>query len=211
MGGVPIKRVKETKALGVCIDEFLSWDKHIDELAKKVSSGFGAIKKLKSCVDQNTIICANNALILPHFDYCCKARDTIGVTFSDRLQKLQNRAARVITGRKNEPGQSELALNELKFIPLKERRTHFIASLMYKITHGLAPKKLIDIFQKTSLSQNYNSRGSTTKLYLPKPKTEYLTRGFGYRATKLWNGLSHEQRSMQSLSHFNSSARHLAT
>ena len=37
---------------------------------------------------------------------------------------------------------------------------------MYKITHGLAPKKLIDIFQKTLSSQNYNLRGSTTKLYL---------------------------------------------
>ena len=81
------------------------------------SSRVGAIRKLKSCVDQNTLICAYNALILPHFDYCCEVWETIGVTFSDRLQKLQNRAARVITGRKNEHGQSELALNlnELNF------------------------------------------------------------------------------------------------
>ena len=43
----------------------------------------------------------------------------------------------------------ELALNELNFKTLKERRTQFVASLMHKITHGLAPKKLIDIFQKT--------------------------------------------------------------
>ena len=65
---------------------------------------------------------------------------------------------------------------------------------MYKITHGLAPKKLIDIFQKTLSSQNYNLRGSTTKLYLPKPKTEYLKKGFSYRGAKLWNGLSDKQR-----------------
>ena len=107
-------------------------------------------------MDRNTLICAFNALILPHFDYCCQVWDTIGVTFSDRLQKLENRTARVITGRKNEHGQSELVLNELNFKTLKERRTQFIASLMYKITHGLAPKKLIDIFQKTLSSQNYN-------------------------------------------------------
>ena len=37
------------------------------------------------------------------------------------------RAARVITERKNEHGQSELALNELNFKTLKERRTQFIA------------------------------------------------------------------------------------
>ena len=211
VGDVSIKRVREIKALGVCIDEFLSRDKHIDKIAKKVSSGNGAIRKLKSCVDRNTLICAYNALILPHFDYGCEVWDTIGVTLSDRLQKLQNRAARVITGRKNEHGQSELALNELNFKTLKERRTQFIASLMYKITHGLAPKKLIDIFQKTLSSQNYNLRGSTTKLYRPKSKTEYLKKGFSYRGAKLWNGLSDEQRNIQFLSHFNSSVRHLAT
>ena len=93
------------------------WDKHIDKIAKKISSGIGAIRKLKSCVDHNTLInrlCAYNALILPRLDYCCEVWDTIGATLSDRLEKLQNMAARVITGRKNEHGQSELALDELK-------------------------------------------------------------------------------------------------
>ena len=45
---------------------------------------------------------------------------------------------------------------------------------MYKITHDLAPRQLINMFQKTPSSQRYNLRGSTTKLNLPKPKTEYL-------------------------------------
>ena len=72
-------------------------------------------------------------------DYCCEVWDTINLTLSDRLQKLQNRAARIIMGRKNEHGQSELALAELQWKPLKERRTQFVASQMYKITHDLAP------------------------------------------------------------------------
>jgi hypothetical protein len=102
VGEIPIKMVRETKALGVYIDEFLSWEKHIDRIAKKVSSGIRAIRKLKPCVDSNTLICAYNALVLPHLDYCCEVWDTIGTTLSDRLQKLQNRAARAIVGRKNE-------------------------------------------------------------------------------------------------------------
>jgi hypothetical protein len=43
-----IKKVKETKALGVHIDEFLSWDKHVH---------IGVSRKLKSCVDHNALIC----------------------------------------------------------------------------------------------------------------------------------------------------------
>jgi hypothetical protein len=31
----PIKRVSETKSLGILIDPFLSWDSHLDELCKK--------------------------------------------------------------------------------------------------------------------------------------------------------------------------------
>ena len=45
--------------------------------------------------------------------------------------------------------QYEIALNELNFKTLKQSRTQFIAILMHKITHDLAPKQLIDIFQKT--------------------------------------------------------------
>ena len=77
VGDIPIKRVKETKALGVYIDEYLSWNKHIDIISKKISSGIGAVRKLKPHVDHNTLICAYNTLVLPHFDYCCEVWDTI--------------------------------------------------------------------------------------------------------------------------------------
>ena len=93
------------------------------------------------------LIYAYYALILLHFDYCFKVWDSIRVTPSDRLQKLQNRAAIVIKGRKNEHGQYEIGLNELNLKTLKERRTQFIARLMHKITHDLAPKNL-SIFLK---------------------------------------------------------------
>ena len=37
-----------------------------------------------------------------------------------------------------------------------------------------AKKALTDIFQRTSSSQYYNLRGSSTKLYFPNSKAEYL-------------------------------------
>ena len=63
---------------------------------------------------------------------------------------------------------------------LEQRRTQFGASLMYKITHDLAPRQLINMFQKAPSSQRYSLRGSTTKLNLPKPKTEYLKKSLSY-------------------------------
>jgi hypothetical protein len=40
------------------------------------------------------------ALIQPYFDYCSPLWDTFGKVHKDKLQVLQNRAARVITGAK---------------------------------------------------------------------------------------------------------------
>ena len=207
VGDIPIKRVKETKALGVYIDEFLSWNKHIEVISKKISSGIGAVRKLKPHVDHNTLICAYNALVLPHFDYCCEVWDTINLTLCNRLQKLQNRAARIIVGRINEHGQSELALAELNWKTLSERRAQFVASQMYKITHDLAPKRLSNIFHETPSSRHYNLRGSSTKLCLSQPKTDYLKKSLSYRGAKLWNSLSDNIRNKESLAAFKSSIR----
>ena len=41
VGDKPIKRVKETKALGVYIDEYLSWNKHIEKIRKKSHPALG--------------------------------------------------------------------------------------------------------------------------------------------------------------------------
>ena len=49
-----IKRVKCTKVLGVQIDEHLSWNQHIEYIANKISSGIGAIRKLRTFIDNHT-------------------------------------------------------------------------------------------------------------------------------------------------------------
>ena len=82
--------------LGVELDDKLSWNKHIDKGAKKVTSEIGDIRKNRDCVNRDTLISIYNALINPHFDYCSEVWDTMGVGLSNRLQKHQNRAARVI-------------------------------------------------------------------------------------------------------------------
>ena len=87
------------------------------------------------------------------------------------MQKLQNRAARMIVGLKNEHGQSAIALKSLGWMTFEERRAQLKAKLLFKIVNGLAPQRLCDIFKNVDKIHNYNLRGSSTKLYIPKPKT----------------------------------------
>ena len=50
--------------------------------------------------------------------------------------------------------------------------------MMYKTTNGLTPEYLQRLFAQSY--SNYNVRNSEEKLALPKPRTNYLKRGFSH-------------------------------
>ena len=60
------------------------------------------IRRVKPYVSKETHISIYNALVRPYFNYCCEVWDVFGEAQSKRLQKLQNRAARVILGMSND-------------------------------------------------------------------------------------------------------------
>jgi hypothetical protein len=72
---------------------------------------------------------------LPHFDYCSLVWD-IGNAYSlEKLQKLQNRAARVIIGKSYDVRSKDI-LEELSWQPLMERWGNNKAIFMHKVTNG---------------------------------------------------------------------------
>ena len=95
--GVPINQSNQSKSLGLIIDENLSWKAHIHEISKKVSSGIGALKRVRPFVSMHTAIKIYKGLIEPHFDHCSAVWDGLTQQLSGKLQKLQKRAVRVIT------------------------------------------------------------------------------------------------------------------
>ena len=85
------------KSLGLTIDAQFSWSKHVDEICNKASSAIGTLKYVRPFIPTDVAVQIYNALILPHFDYCIPVWDCMRGYLSNKLQKLQNRAARVIT------------------------------------------------------------------------------------------------------------------
>ena len=145
-GGVISWRVGHTKSLGgITMGDRLSWSKHIDELSRKVSSAIGALKRIRPFISSNTAIQIYNALILPHFDYWSPVWGGLSGQLSDKLPKLQNRTARVITKLLLETS-SNLLLNKLKWENLSLRRQKQKALVMYKTMHKLDQEYLQRLF-----------------------------------------------------------------
>ncbi len=113
------------------VDENLCWKSNTDSIiCKNISSGIYALKRIKEYVDQKTLVSVYNAIIQPYFSYCCEVWNTFDETQSTRLQKLHNRAARVIASVPNEVDQ-QTVLNILGWEPLKEQRVKTKAKIMF--------------------------------------------------------------------------------
>ena len=54
-------------------------------------------EQVRPFISESIALQIYQALILPHFDYCSSVWDELIVALSDKLQKLQNSTASVIT------------------------------------------------------------------------------------------------------------------
>ena len=196
-----IKRVTSKNSLGVIIDDKLNWNDQIDKVIKKVSCALKVIRRMKQFVPTSTLLDIYNSIVLPHFDYCSSVWGNCGKVLRDKLQKLQNRAARVITFAHLDTPSSE-ALDSLNWESLEQRRLRLDSNFMYKVTHGLTPNYLFELFKKTSERHNYALRGAEHNLVLPKPMRDFRKRSFSYRGAVTWNSLATQLREAPSLSSF---------
>ena len=144
-----------------------------------------------------------NSLAQPYFDYCSIVWDSLGKGLGQKLQRLQNRAARIITESDYNIRSSDI-LTSLNWTNLETRRTQQFKTFMYKTVNNMVPSYLSGKFTSTSMIHEHSLRGSNHKLFVPRPLTESLNKSFSYRGATLWNDIPVELTSVQSLAEFKS-------
>ena len=97
ISGNKIERVRSYKCLGLKLDESLTREHHVSTIISKVSKVIGVLRRLKPLLPQSTLVMIYNSLAQPYFDYCSIVWDSLGKGLGQKLQRLQNRAARIIT------------------------------------------------------------------------------------------------------------------
>ena len=141
-------------------------------------------------------------LVQSHFDYCSVAWGNCTKTLSDKLQRLQNRAVRVLTQSSYDADANQL-LKELGWDNLQTRRQKLMAEMVYKSLNSFAPNYLSSKFiQRSDVSTSYNLRKSDNKLAIPLSHTNYYRNSFGYSGAVLWNSLPSAARQATSLTNF---------
>ena len=137
------------------------------------------------------------SIIAPSWDNC-------GIGLKDRLQKYQNRAARVITGSTYDIRSSDL-LEKLNWKSLEERQKYLKSIFIFKILNGHTAPNLTDAFYPNNERDNlYNLRNRETDLAPPMVIKEFGKRCFSYNGAVHWNNLPSEAKIAESLTSFKS-------
>ena len=91
-----LKQCKESKLLGLIIDESLQWDRHIDYLVKRISPKVGLLYRLSKFLPSTSLKTIYVTLIQPDIYYCVSIWANSANIHMLKIQRLQNRAARII-------------------------------------------------------------------------------------------------------------------
>ena len=202
----PLNQVRLFKYLGMICDENLNWNYHIENMLQKIGKMVGFLGRLRRSLSESILNTIYRSLILPLFDYGDVIYSSSFTKYTDKLQKLQNRAARIILKVKFEHHVSVPEMhNALHWQLLDERRHNHSLVFMYKILNDLTPTYLRNEFEY--VPQHYSSRFGEI-LYLPKPRTDYLKRSFKYRCAKAYNVLPPATKSSSTVNAFKSRISH---
>lgn len=202
INGELLHKVSAYKYLGLWIDEKMNWNKHLDYMCAKISKRLGILKRTKLYLPAETLKMLYNALVLPLFDYGDIVYSNCGATQMQRLQRLQNKGARLILGCPPRTHSSDMRY-ELKWLTVQQRATLHLSCMVHKCMYDSVPTYLQNIFNHVHSVHNYSTRASSNNnLILPKPNTNQLKRTFIYRGTNTWNNLDMDIRNIQTVCQF---------
>ena len=199
--GSPVTRITHTKFLGVVIDEHLTWNYHIAQIASKVSKTIGILSKMRHIFPRKVLLMLYNSLVLPYFSYCTMIWANGNNTSNlEKIVVLQKKAIRIICNMRytehSAPGFKKLGLLTITDIGNLQ-----LSEFMYKYSHDLLPGALRHYFKKNSEIHTYNTR-QAGNYHLFAITTSTRKYDISSRGPKLWNSLSEEIKSAVSVASF---------
>ena len=126
-------------------------------------------------------------LVFSKMFYCSSVWSNTSVTNINKLQAIQNFAARIVT-RSRKFDHITPILKQLRWMPVKDHLFYRDALLTFKCMNGMAPTNLCSRFIKRSMISGRSTRNANT-LDVPCYKTATGQRSFLYRPVTIWNNL----------------------
>ena len=189
---IKIPLVNEITYLGIKITSDLTWSEHIKEHARKINYKLVQLKKLaKSGCPKSLLMTIYKTFIQSRIDYGISIWGCTTKENMYKIQRLQNRAARIITQNWDFTIRGLDIVRGLKIQNITERRDYFLTKLTFESIHGILPNYLCDRITMRFDIHGFNTRGvNNMNVHLPSRQGTIFEKSLLYAGGKLWNSLS---------------------
>ena len=198
--GVLIEPSKSVKNLGVIFDNYMTFENHIKDLHRKTIGSLVFLNHLKHKIDRDTRIMLIQSLALSTMNYCFKVWGSAGKSQIQRVQKLQNFAAKIAIGNVRKFDHATPCINELNWLKIEVRYKYELCIFMFKRINGLIPEMLIPLTPVHSVSQTTTRQSNN--YYVLRNRTNLGGKALAKSCPKLWNALPGEVKGVGTLTAF---------
>lgn len=193
LDGSEISFVDNAKNLGLFLDKSLKFDKHVNEMVRKVYYSLHSLRINKLYLSSEMKVRLVKALVIPHFLYCDIIISCVNAALKSKIEKAFKSVLRFCFNlRKRESTQDFsnviFGCNIWKYFDFR------FSIFIFKVICFQEPKYLFDKLK-------FSKSSRTCNLIIPR-FTNKQKDMFSVRAAELWNKLPNEVKRMTDLNEF---------
>jgi len=204
IGSSTISPVNCVRDLGVLIDNHLTLSSHVTNVCRTAFFSLQTIGHLRKYLDGPTTERLVHAFISSRLDSCNSLLYGLPDAEVEKLQRVQNSAARLVVGAKKHDHVQPI-LDKLHWLPVRKRILFKVLLMVYKSLNNLAPTYIKDLIKPYKPSRPLRSSAKGL-LKIPDAArsalVNYGERAFSIAAPTEWNNLPEAVRSASSLQCF---------
>ena len=144
LGDVTVRPVSSVRNLGVYFDQFLTMHRHVSSVCSKASFHLRGIGSIRHYITREVCHSLVIALVISHLDFCNALLSGLSACQVQRLRKIQNRVARLVTLTPPKLPATP-ARSELHWLPVGARVSLKVLVYAFKAINDLAPEHLSDL------------------------------------------------------------------
>ena len=198
------------RVLGVLFTTDLALEKHATSVSAKCFYQLRQLRRVRRSLDHDSATILVHAFVTSRIDYGNSLFANAPKMWTEKLQRVMNAAARVISGtQKFDRGMTRFVCDDLHWLDVPQRITFKLCLLVFKCLHGLAPQYLAELCVPVADVIGRRSLRSATRGLLNFPRfnmRNYGRRAFSY-AGPHWNSLPEHLRQTTSIDLFKRSLK----
>ena len=198
VGNETIEASDNVRLLGVNMDNELKFNDHVSKLCKKGNQKLHALARISKYLDSDKLKIIMRTFITSQFNYCPLVWMFHNRTMNNKINRLHERALRIVYKDKNLSFQE--LLDKDGAVSIHHRNLQKLATEMYKVKHKLVPGPILELFEE---QQHIHDLRNKRQWQIPNIKTvSYGRESLRYRGPLTWELLPHEIKESESLDIF---------